>query len=113
MERAFTKMHGLGNDFVVVDARTVPFELDDESAQRIADRRTGVGGDLEQVQTHILGLGQGVGGLHHSELGAIFEHDPDGGLANAAVDTRASVAGTFGATFLPQAVLSFLVLRST
>ena len=45
MERAFTKMHGLGNDFVVVDARTVPFGLDDEAARRIADRRTGVGCD--------------------------------------------------------------------
>jgi len=45
MERAFTKMHGLGNDFVVVDARTVPFTLDDATARRIADRRTGVGCD--------------------------------------------------------------------
>ena len=45
MERAFTKMHGLGNDFVVVDARSVPFELDDDTARRIADRRTGVGCD--------------------------------------------------------------------
>jgi diaminopimelate epimerase len=45
MERAFTKMHGLGNDFVVVDARRVPFTLDDATARRIADRRTGVGCD--------------------------------------------------------------------
>jgi diaminopimelate epimerase len=45
MERAFTKMHGLGNDFVVVDARRMPFELDDAAAARIADRRTGVGCD--------------------------------------------------------------------
>ncbi|MBK1697076.1 diaminopimelate epimerase [Rhodovibrio salinarum] len=45
MERAFTKMHGLGNDFVVVDARTLPFALDDATARRIADRRTGVGCD--------------------------------------------------------------------
>jgi diaminopimelate epimerase len=45
MERAFTKMHGLGNDFVVVDARIKPFELDERAARRIADRRTGVGCD--------------------------------------------------------------------
>jgi diaminopimelate epimerase len=45
MERAFTKMHGLGNDFVVVDARTAPFALDDAAAARIADRRIGVGCD--------------------------------------------------------------------
>ena len=44
-ERAFTKMHGLGNDFVVVDARARPFPVTDELARRIADRREGVGCD--------------------------------------------------------------------
>ncbi len=43
--RAFIKMHGLGNDFVVVDAREVPFVLDDASARALADRREGVGCD--------------------------------------------------------------------
>ena len=43
--RPFIKMHGLGNDFVVVDARRAPFPLDDGRARRIADRRTGVGCD--------------------------------------------------------------------
>ena len=43
--RAFVKMHGLGNDFVVVDARDDPFPLDEGGARRIADRRTGVGCD--------------------------------------------------------------------
>ncbi len=43
--RAFIKMHGLGNDFVVVDARQSPFELDDGSARALADRREGVGCD--------------------------------------------------------------------
>jgi len=38
-------MHGAGNDFVVLDARSRPFEIDSEIAQRIADRRTGVGCD--------------------------------------------------------------------
>ena len=38
-------MHGLGNDFVVVDARTRPFVVDSGMAQAIADRRTGVGFD--------------------------------------------------------------------
>ncbi len=42
---AFTKMHGLGNDFVVVDARDRPFELVTGQARAIADRRTGVGCD--------------------------------------------------------------------
>ncbi len=43
--RAFIKMHGLGNDFVVVDAREVPFALDDGWARALADRREGVGCD--------------------------------------------------------------------
>ena len=41
----FRKMHGLGNDFVVIDARTHAVSFDDASAARIADRRTGVGCD--------------------------------------------------------------------
>ncbi len=43
--RPFIKMHGLGNDFVVVDAREQPFALDDAAAARIADRHRGVGCD--------------------------------------------------------------------
>src|SRR5256885_1833411 len=43
--RPFVKMHGLGNDFVVVDARAQAFALDDAQAKAIADRHTGVGCD--------------------------------------------------------------------
>jgi len=43
--RPFTKMHGLGNDFVVIDARERPFALDETKARAITDRRTGVGCD--------------------------------------------------------------------
>jgi diaminopimelate epimerase len=42
---AFIKMHGLGNDFVVMDARAHPLALDKEAARRIADRHRGVGCD--------------------------------------------------------------------
>lgn len=38
-------MHGLGNDFVIVDARKEPFEVTAAMARAIADRRTGVGCD--------------------------------------------------------------------
>jgi len=38
-------MHGLGNDFVVIDARERPFPLDVAKARAIADRRTGIGCD--------------------------------------------------------------------
>jgi diaminopimelate epimerase len=45
MKRRFDKMHGLGNDFVVLDARTEPFAVTPALAKAIADRRTGVGCD--------------------------------------------------------------------
>lgn len=41
----FRKMHGLGNDFVVLDARAHPLELTPAMTRAIADRRTGIGCD--------------------------------------------------------------------
>ena len=41
----FRKMNGLGNDFVVLDARVRPLALAAEDARRIGDRKTGVGCD--------------------------------------------------------------------
>ena len=41
----FTKMEGLGNDFVVVDATRAPFALTSDEIRRLADRRFGVGCD--------------------------------------------------------------------
>lgn len=38
-------MHGLGNDFVIVDARAEPFKVSPGLAKAIADRRTGIGCD--------------------------------------------------------------------
>jgi len=45
MRRPFHKMHGLGNDFVIVDARETPFDVSPALARAIADRKTGVGCD--------------------------------------------------------------------
>ena len=42
---AFLKMHGLGNDFAVFDARKQGLALDADTARAIADRRHGVGYD--------------------------------------------------------------------
>jgi diaminopimelate epimerase len=42
---AFTKMHGAGNDFVVLDATAAPLALSREQLQRLGDRRFGVGAD--------------------------------------------------------------------
>ena len=41
----FRKMNGLGNDFVVLDARTGPLVLGDDAVRAIADRKEGIGCD--------------------------------------------------------------------
>ena len=45
MPLPFRKMHGLGNDFVILDAREGAIEMNEARARAIADRRTGVGCD--------------------------------------------------------------------
>ena len=45
MSRPFLKMNGLGNDFVVVEARTAPFRPEAAEARAIADRDAGIGCD--------------------------------------------------------------------
>jgi len=45
MQYHFSKMHGLGNDFVVFDATRKKIELSTEQLQFLADRRFGVGCD--------------------------------------------------------------------
>lgn len=44
---SFTKMHGLGNDFVVIDSyfQSIPMALNADLARRICDRRLGIGAD--------------------------------------------------------------------
>jgi diaminopimelate epimerase len=41
----FMKMHGLGNDFVVIDARAQSLEMTESLARALGDRRRGVGFD--------------------------------------------------------------------
>jgi diaminopimelate epimerase len=41
----FRKMNGLGNDFVVFDARRSPLAMTEDKARAIADRKTGIGCD--------------------------------------------------------------------
>lgn len=45
MRRHFHKMHGLGNDFVIVDARNEALALTPTLVRAISNRRTGVGCD--------------------------------------------------------------------
>ena len=41
----FTKSHGLGNDFLLIDARGLETQIDGEVARALCDRHRGVGGD--------------------------------------------------------------------
>ncbi len=65
-------MHGLGNDFVVLDARTTPLVLTPETIRALADRHTGIGCD--QLITLTPGEGGETGmSIHNadgSEVGA-------------------------------------------
>ncbi|TDY03978.1 diaminopimelate epimerase [Thiohalophilus thiocyanatoxydans] len=45
MSLRFTKMHGLGNDFVVIDAINQKIDLAREQIRQLADRRFGIGCD--------------------------------------------------------------------
>jgi diaminopimelate epimerase len=46
MKIPFTKMHGAGNDFIVVDDRNLTFPVDDQAfIERVCARRTGIGSD--------------------------------------------------------------------
>ena len=45
MKLKFTKMHGLGNDFVVIDAVNQQISLSPEQLRRLADRHLGIGCD--------------------------------------------------------------------
>jgi diaminopimelate epimerase len=56
MSRPFLKMNGLGNDFVVVEAKSAPFEPTAAQVRAIADRAAGIGCD----QLIVLEPGEGV-----------------------------------------------------
>ncbi len=45
MKLSFSKMHGLGNDFMVIDATRQPFTLNADQISQLADRHFGVGFD--------------------------------------------------------------------
>jgi len=71
-QRAFIKMHGLGNDFVVVDARHRPLELGAGQARAIADRRTGVGCDqLIVIEPPVNGLADAFMRIRNADGGEV------------------------------------------
>ena len=81
---AFTKMHGLGNDFVVVDARKNAPDLSPTAYRAISDRRRGVGCD------------QFLTILPPRNDGAVYMtiHNPDGSESEACGNGTRCVAAT-------------------
>jgi diaminopimelate epimerase len=69
---AFTKMHGLGNDFVVLDARARRIALGDAAARAIADRRIGVGCDqLLVIEPPTNGRADAFMRIHNADGGEV------------------------------------------
>jgi diaminopimelate epimerase len=81
MTTDFRKMHGAGNDFVIVDARAGALPLSPARIAALADRRTGIGCD--QFIT-----------LEPSGLADVFMriHNPDGSEAGACGNATRCVA---------------------
>ena len=71
---AFLKMHGLGNDFVVLDARSRPLALTETAVRAIADRKTGVGCDqlivMEASQDRLADVHMAIFNADGSEVAA-------------------------------------------
>ena len=76
----FMKMHGLGNDFVVVDARAQDFEITPAMAKGIGDRHFGVGFDQLAVIT------RGKGDAH------LTFYNADGSLSAACGNATRCIA---------------------
>lgn len=79
----FVKMHGLGNDFVILDARPRPLALSPEAIRAIADRRRGVGCDqfivIEPARNAVSDAWMSI-------------HNPDGSEAGACGNATRCVA---------------------
>jgi diaminopimelate epimerase len=78
----FMKMHGLGNDFVIVDARVQTVAITRELTRAIADRHRGVGFD----QLVVIGAGDGRTDAHMTFYNA------DGSVAGACGNASRCVA---------------------
>lgn len=77
----FRKMHGLGNDFVIIDARTESITLNEQDLREIADRRRGVGCDLITI----------LEGSQHADVRAQF-FNADGSESGACGNATRCVA---------------------
>jgi diaminopimelate epimerase len=79
----FLKMHGLGNDFVVLDGRRTDIEISEAAARALADRRTGIGCDQVIV----------IESPHHPAAQIMMRiRNPDGSEAEACGNATRCVA---------------------
>ncbi|MEM8589296.1 MAG: diaminopimelate epimerase [Pseudomonadota bacterium] len=91
----FLKMHGLGNDFVVIDDRAAVGRVDQTLAVKLADRRLGVGCDQVIV-------------LEPSQRGDVFMRifNPDGSEVESCGNATRCVADlVFGESSTEEAVI--------
>ena len=77
----FLKMHGLGNDFVIIDARVVESPINSRIAQAIGERHFGVGYDQLVVMTE----------SDHADVNLEFWNS-DGSLSDACGNASRCVA---------------------
>jgi diaminopimelate epimerase len=87
----FTKAHACGNDFLIVDASTVPAPLQAEAARLLCARTTGVGSDGVEF-FEWLGEREGRIKLHNAD-GSVAEISGNGTRCVAAWMARESHAG--------------------
>ncbi len=80
---SFVKMHGAGNDFVILDARPGRLALSPARLRALADRRTGIGWDQLIVLDHPA--------AHGADL-RMHIHNPDGSAAGACGNATRCVA---------------------
>ncbi len=97
MDMPFVKMHGLGNDFVVLDSRAGGPALSAAQAAAIADRRRGIGCD----QVIVLAPAEGADVFMHIR-------NPDGSEAGACGNATRCVAALLAA----ESGRSHLVVRT-
>jgi diaminopimelate epimerase len=72
MARPFLKMNGLGNDFVVVEARSAPFTPSAEEVRAISSRVRGVGCDqLISIEPPATGRGQAFMRIWNADGGEV------------------------------------------
>ncbi len=68
----FRKMHGLGNDFVVIDTRAHVFDPTPDAVRAIANRRTGVGCDqFITIEPPRSGAGVAFMGIRNADGGTV------------------------------------------